>query len=175
MCNICQQFLKPQVEGFILLLFLSPQNTKATGKPTSVLLNITLLIPVCNLTLLSWSQTPVWAQLGRSNCQLSGPSWPSGSPACTCACTPCGRPGLLHRSASFGPCGTARNWKLPKVRKCLLTRENHHQVTRHILEPPPSNRDQCHTAQNSDAPENLAGCDTATNVIIPDPSSALWW
>lgn len=92
---------------------------------------------------------PVLAQLGRSNCQLSGPSWPYGSPACTCACTPCGKPGLLHRWASFVPCGTAINWKLLKVTKCLLTRENHLRVTCHVLELPPSNTDQYHTAQNN--------------------------
>lgn len=144
-----QQLLKVLVEGFILFKYLIPQNKEATEKPASVLLNIKLLIPVSNLTLLSWSQMPVLAQLGHSNCQLSGPSWPYGSPACTCACTPCGKPGLLHRWASFVPCGTAINWKLLTVRKRLLTRENHLRVKCLIPELPPSNTDQYHTAQNN--------------------------
>lgn len=149
MYNIYKQLLKPLVEGFILLMHLSPQNREVTRKPPLILLNIKLLISVPKLTLLSWSQMPVWAQLARSNCQPSGPSWPCGSPACTCACTPCGKPGLSHRWASFVPCGTATNWKLFKVRKCLLTHENHLQVTCHTLELPSGNTDQYHTAQNN--------------------------
>lgn len=48
-----QQLLKVLVEGFILFKYLIPQNKEATEKPASVLLNIKLLIPVSNLTLLS--------------------------------------------------------------------------------------------------------------------------
>jgi len=101
------QLSKPPVEASILFTYLSPQ----TDKSISVLLKIKLFTPVFNLTLLSWSQMPVLVLLEHSNCQPSGPSWPYGSPACTCACTPCGKLGLSYRWVFFVPYGTESNWK----------------------------------------------------------------
>lgn len=58
-----------------------------------------------SLTLWSWWQRPVWAQLAHRSFPLCEPYGPFVSHACTSACTPCGTSQPSCRSVSWSPCG----------------------------------------------------------------------
>lgn len=65
-----------------------------------------------SLTLWSWWQRPVWAQLAHSSFPLCEQCGPNGFHACTSACTPCGTSQPSCRSVSWSLCGpknTLRN------------------------------------------------------------------
>lgn len=84
------------------------------------------------LTLLSWWQMQASVQLEHSNYRLSWPSWPCGSPVCTCVCTPYGKLWPFHRWFSFELYETGINQTLLKTISCVSIHEN--QITQRVPE-----------------------------------------